>query len=145
MFIGAGACGTGGGIKVTTFVVLIAVIAAFIRRRLEPTIFSERIGKHTLIKALSVTVMAVVSIFLGIFCLSLTEKADFLPLVFEVVSAISTVGLSLGLTETLSPHGRFVIMMLMFIGRLCPLATIYLVGTSRSYADRDRQTTIQIG
>lgn len=128
MFIGAGANGTGGGIKITTLFVLAASTWANIRGRRTPTLFTQRIDTPILLKALAVTVMATIGIFMGTLALSMTEDASLLAIVFEITSALGTVGLTRGLTADLSGWGQAIIITTMFIGRLCPLTVAYLVG-----------------
>lgn len=145
MFIGAGANGTGSGIKVTTLFVLLAATWAYIRGRTTPTLFSRRIDTTVLIKALAVTVMAVLGIFMGTLALSMTEDADLLTIAFEATSALGTVGLTRGLTAELSGPGEAIIMVLMFVGRLCPLTVAYLVGSAFLSFEKKAEDEVQIG
>lgn len=145
MFVGAGANSTASGIKVTTLFVLLAATWTFIRRRHEPTLFSQAIDTTTLLKALAVTVMAVLGIFMGTLALSITEDADFLSIAFEATSALGTVGLTRGLTTELTGWGQMVIMIMMFVGRVCPLAVAYLVGSAFAFSQDSRRSELQIG
>ncbi|WP_280554048.1 potassium transporter TrkG [Halomonas sp. 25-S5] len=142
MFVGAGANGTGSGIKVTTLFVLLAATWTYIRRRRVPTLFSQVIDTTTLLKALSVTVMAVIGIFIGTLALSISEDADLLTVAFEATSALGTVGLSRGLTPELSGWGQAIIMAMMFVGRVCPLMVAHLVGSAFGTSQKDE---LQIG
>lgn len=145
MFIGAGANGTGSGIKVTTLFVLLAATWAYIRRRSTPTLFAQRIETTTLLQALAISVMAVLGIFMGTLALSMTEGADLLTVAFEATSALSTVGLTRGLTMELSDPGQAIVMAMMFIGRLCPLTVAYLVGAAFAGAGRRAQAQLYLG
>lgn len=145
MFIGAGANGTGSGIKVATLFVLLAATWTYIRRRREPTLFSHAIDTTTLLKALAVTVMAVLGIFMGTLALSITEDADLLTVAFEAMSALGTVGLTRGLTTELSGPGQVIIMMMMFVGRVCPLTVAYLVGSAFASSRDAMKAELQIG
>jgi trk system potassium uptake protein TrkH len=145
MFIGAGASGTGSGIKVATLFVLLATTWTYIRRRCEPTLFSHAIATTTLLKALAVTVMAVLGIFMGTLSLSITEDADLLTVAFEATSALGTVDLTRGLTTELSGWGQVIVMMLMFVGRVCPLTVAYLVGSAFASSRNSMQSELQIG
>lgn len=136
MFIGAGPNSTGSGIKVTTLVVLAAATWCYIRGRCRPTVLQHPISGVVLLQALAVSFMALLGIFLGTLALSITEQADLLAVAFESVSAIGTVGLSRGLTADLSGWGQVVVMMMMFLGRLCPLTVAYLVGSGFTGAPR---------
>lgn len=145
MFIGAGANGTGSGIKMATLFVLLAATWAYLRQRRTPTLFSQPVSTTTLLKALAVAVMAVIGIFMGTLALSMTEDADLLAVAFEATSAIGTVGLTRGLTAELSDGGQVIIMALMFVGRLCPLTVAYLVGSAFAAADKSAPAELEIG
>lgn len=145
MFIGAGANGTGSGIKMATLFVLLAATWAYLRQRRTPTLFSQPVSTTTLLKALAVAVMAVIGIFMGTLALSMTEDADLLAVAFEATSAIGTVGLSRGLTAVLSDGGQMIIMALMFVGRLCPLTVAYLVGSAFAASDKSARAELEIG
>lgn len=136
MFIGGGSAGTAGGIKVTTFVILFAIVLSEVLGRRDAGLYNRRFGSEVERQALSVTVLAAVLIFAAaIFITSITN----LPLediLFECISAFSTVGLSTGITADLPPAGQLVIIMLMFVGRVgtITVATALAVGrTPRSY------------
>lgn len=145
MFVGAGANGTGSGIKVATLFVLLAATWAYLRQRRQPMLFSQAIDTTTLLKALAVTVMAILGIFLGTLALSITENADLLTVAFEATSALGTVGLTRGLTTELSGEGQLVIMVMMFVGRVCPLTVAYLVGSAFASSRDSMKEELQIG
>ena len=125
MFIGAGSGSTGGGIKLTTFIVLLVATRTFLRQQRNPVLFGRSIDASMILRALAVTVMALFCVILGTFILMLTENRPFLDLAFEVVSAASTTGLSRNVTPTLSMSGQCVIMLLMLIGRVGPLTLAF--------------------
>ena len=118
MFIGGGSAGTAGGIKITTFVVLLAVVASEVRHRRDAEIFGRRFGSGVERQALTVTVAASLLIALAsMYILAITE----LPMeavLFETISAFSTVGLSTGITADLPPSALAVLAFLMFVGRV---------------------------
>lgn len=118
MFIGAAPGSTGGGIKITTFVVLLAGIGAIIRGREDAVIFRHRIAARELYRAITVTLMGVIVIVAATMLLTTVEDGHFLVLLFEAVSAFGTVGFSLGATLELSDYGKGIIIALMFMGRL---------------------------
>lgn len=119
MFIGASPVGTGGGIKTTTFFVLLFAAISFVRYGGEPTVFKRRIGFPIVLKALAVTFLGVQLVALAFTLLAVTEVGrDMEHLVFEAVSAFATVGLSMNLTPKLSDAGRVIIIVLMFLGRV---------------------------
>ena len=125
MFIGASPASTGGGIKTSTFGTLLLAIRATVQGESEPQVFGRRIPRGTVQRALAITLMAG-ALVLGITTiLLLTEGSHLLETLFEVTSAFGTVGLSTGLTPRLSPEGRLLISLTMFIGRVGPLTLAY--------------------
>lgn len=146
MFIGGGSLSTAGGIKLGTFVVLLLATRAFLRRQDEVRIFNRSIGQTQVMKALAVTSITMMMIFLGIFLISAIERdADFLDVAFEVVSAVCTVGLSRGLTAELSPISQLLLIFMMFAGRLGPLTLAYFIATPNKSRIKYSNTHIQIG
>jgi trk system potassium uptake protein TrkH len=126
MMIGGSPGSTCGGLKTTTFA-LIGLLAWSRLQSQETTSFAGRsVPDETIQRAVGLVVVAVAVVAIGVFALAATESANnspaiFLRRVFEVVSAFNTVGLSMGLTAELSPMGRVVITILMFLGRVGPL------------------------
>jgi trk system potassium uptake protein TrkH len=118
MFIGGGSAGTAGGIKVTTFLVLGAVVLAEIRGSPDTTVFRRRISSDVQRLALTVVLLGVaVLAFATLALLSLTA----LPMhevIFEAISAFATVGLSTGITAQLPAAGQCILIVLMFVGRV---------------------------
>jgi trk system potassium uptake protein len=125
MFIGASSGSTGGGIKVTTFAIIILAFWAVVTNRDNVNLFRRRISWELVNKSLSIVVAAMSFIFLVFFLLTFTEKADMSRLLFETISAFGTVGLSANFTPDLSPFGRILITIMMFIGRLGPLTMAF--------------------
>jgi trk system potassium uptake protein TrkH len=128
MFIGASPGSTGGGIKTTTFAVLVGAVLAMIRGKEDVVLFRFRLAKERVYKAVTVTLFCIGIVMLGTMVLATTEDAAFLKILFEVTSAFGTVGLSMGLTSELSFTGKLTIIFLMFIGRLGPLTLTYALG-----------------
>ena len=118
MFIGGGSAGTAGGIKITTFAVLLAVVLSEVLRRRDAGAFGKRFGHAVERQALTVIVLAGTLIFAATTYLSIITPLAFEDLLFEAVSAFSTVGLSTGVTAELPPAGQLVLIALMFIGRV---------------------------
>lgn len=127
MFIGANPGSTGGGVKTTTIFVIFIAMATVVSGK-KPTVFKRRIPQESITKALTVFVMAIVVILLATFGIMLIEGNRFstLDILFEVVSAAATVGLSRSLTPFLHIASKVLIMIVMFIGRLGPLTIVTL-------------------
>ena len=124
MFIGASSGSTGGGIKTSTFSVL---IMGFLKRKERKNNYGKSFLTQVLVrKATTILLYSLVVIGIGTFVLVLTEPDKaFTELLFEEISAFGTVGLSTGITSDLTPIGKSVIMVSMFIGRIGPLALAY--------------------
>ncbi len=131
MFIGAAPNSTASGIKLSTFVVLIATTRAFLQGNRHVTVFRRSVRRETIVKALALTTIAMATIFIGVFALSVLVRGDFLDLAFEVVSAFGTVGLSRGATDDLGSAGQLVIMVIMLVGRVGPLTLGYILAVRR--------------
>ncbi|MGF3105161.1 TrkH family potassium uptake protein [Rossellomorea sp. DUT-2] len=126
MFIGAGSASTGGGIKLTTFVVISLSVFAFLKEKREIRIFRRTIDQNYIFKALAVSMISVLLVFTALFFLDMTERnASFLAILFEVVSAFGTVGLSMGITGSLTAIGKWIIIIVMFVGKLGPLTLAF--------------------
>jgi trk system potassium uptake protein len=128
MFIGASSGSTGGGIKVTTFAILILTLWAVISNKEEINLFKRRIPSSLVFRALSIAVSGMIFIFVIFFLLTITEQGVGMHLIaFETVSAFGTVGMSAGLTPDLSPWGKILITIMMFIGRVGPLTMAFAI------------------
>lgn len=124
MFIGGASGSTAGGIKVNTFGMLIATILSTVRGNEQAGAFGRRFTTQQIYRALTLVIFSMTIIAVFVFILSITEKFTFLQLLFETVSAFGTVGLSTGITPELSIPGKVLISLMMFIGRVGPLALI---------------------
>lgn len=128
MFIGAGSGSTAGGIKVTTFMVLISAVWSQIRGKTDVVLFRRRIVTETILKSMTIASCGIIIVVMVTIILSITEPGhEFLMYLFEATSAFGTVGLSMGLTTDLSPIGRIVIICTMFVGRLGPLTLAFAI------------------
>jgi trk system potassium uptake protein TrkH len=121
MFIGASPGSTGGGIKTTTLSVLLLSLSSTLRGKEEITALRRTIQSGVVSKALALLVSGLLVVAFFFLLLLATESHSFLPLLFETVSAFGTVGLSTGLTPSLTPVGKILILLLMYIGRIGPL------------------------
>jgi trk system potassium uptake protein len=121
MFIGGGSAGTAGGIKVTTFAVLLFIVIAEIRGDGVVNVFGKRLSRAVHRQAISVVILAVGVIVAGTVVIMIETGLPLGPVLFESVSAFSTVGLSTGITTNLPILSQLILCLLMFIGRLGPI------------------------
>lgn len=129
MLIGGGPTSTAGGIKVTTFVVMLIATFAFFRRQSQLQVFGRSISLNQVLKVMALVAISVLLVFIGVFLLTATHDGHFLDISFEVASAFGTVGLSRGYTGDLSHFGRAVIVAIMFLGRVGPLTLGFFLAT----------------
>jgi trk system potassium uptake protein TrkH len=127
MFIGASPGGTGGGIKTTTFAILVLWVVSAIKNKESTEVLNRRINPETLQKALLMFFLSVITIILATFILSIFETFSLQKIVFEVCSAFGTVGLTTGITPYLTLGSKITLALLMFIGRMTPLALLSLI------------------
>lgn len=131
MFIGGGSGSTASGIKLSTFLVLLASTRAFLRSDERPVIFGRSLHSSIIIKSMSITIISLFCVITTTFLLTISERHPFLDIAFESVSAFGTVGLSRGITSSLSLSGQAVIMLLMLIGRVGPLTLAFTLANRR--------------
>jgi trk system potassium uptake protein TrkH len=119
MFIGAGPQGTAGGIKIPTFVTLLAYIRASFRGRPKVVIFNYTVSKISVGNAVKLYVLSSSFIFTTIILLTLIEdRSSIMQLIFETASAFGTVGLSTGITFGLASASKLILIITMFVGRV---------------------------
>ncbi|MCK1810100.1 MULTISPECIES: TrkH family potassium uptake protein [unclassified Micromonospora] len=122
MFIGGGSASTAGGIKVSTFFLLGFAIWAELRGELDTTVGRRRVAAASQRQALTVALLSVALVAGGtVGLIGLTSHVSFSAALFEVTSAFSTTGLTVGVSGQLSPPGQYVLIALMYIGRVGPL------------------------
>ena len=147
MFIGGGSGSTAGGIKVSTFAVLMITALSQLKGKEDVVLFKRRIVIENILKALTVAMSGIMLVVMVTFLLSITEKGHaFILYLFEATSAFGTVGLSMGLTPELSPLGRILIILTMFVGRLGPLTLGFAITKRRKQeAYRHPRGNIMVG
>lgn len=146
MSVGAAPGSTAGGLKITTAAIVGANLRAIATGAQEPRLFDRELSRHTVRRAFMVLTSWIVASVVAVELLLITERGDPLALTFEAVSALGTVGLSVGVTPTLSAAGRLVVILLMFLGRLGPLAVAYgFVPPARERGVRYPEATVQVG
>ena len=128
MFIGASPGSTGGGIKTTTFGLIVVTAFNKIKNKKDIEFYKRRVDYEVVFKALTIILLALMIVLLMTFILTITEDGQFLEILFEVVSAFGTVGLSTGITGELTSIGRVLIIITMFLGRVGPLTLALALG-----------------
>jgi trk system potassium uptake protein TrkH len=124
MFIGGSPGGTAGGIKTVTAAMVVMAVAAILRRRADVEMFGRSISATIVRKALAVMLLFFVVLLASSLALSITERSSgftMMQIMFEAGSALGTVGLSTGITSSLTTAGKLIIIALMLFGRLGPL------------------------
>ncbi len=127
MWIGASPISTGGGIKTTTITIALNHILNLLRGNRNVNMFNRRIDEETIIRAYSNVLLSLMTIFIGIFLLTIFEKHDFIKVCFEVVSAYGTVGLSLGITSELTYISKIILSLIMLTGRIGVLSMLLAI------------------
>lgn len=131
MFIGASPASTGGGIKTTTLAALVITVKSFISGKADIEVFERRISSSIVTKAVGIFFIAVALVVFGTLALSITDEGfTLVECGFEIVSAIATVGLSIGGSPNLTMMGKVIVMIAMFIGRVGSL-TIFVALLSK--------------
>ncbi|NLK50822.1 MAG: potassium transporter Trk [Candidatus Cloacimonetes bacterium] len=131
MFIGASPGSTGGGVKTTTFAVLVLSITSLLKGKKDLVIFNRKISAANIRQATSLVVLSAAIIFVITVIMLMIEPFSFHKMIFETVSAFGTVGLSMGITPLLGTAGRLFITLLMYVGRIGPLTMIYAFAIKR--------------
>ena len=141
MLIGGSPGSTAGGMKTTTIAVLLATALSTFLRKEHTQFFGRRIDDSVVKNAAAILLMYLVLFLAGGLMISIAEDLPMLACLFEAASAVGTVGLSLGLTPGLGLPSRFILILLMFFGRVGGLTLIYaaLSGTRRGTAQLPKE------
>lgn len=118
MFVGGGSAGTAGGVKVGTFFILLLLVWAEIKGRRDTEVFGRRVSHSVQREAITVLVLGSACVTIGTFILLATTSVPTDQVIFEVISAFATVGLSTGITADLPPIAQITLTALMIIGRV---------------------------
>ena len=122
MFIGGSPVGTAGGVKTVTAFLVFMNAVSYIKGRKENLVFNKRITEELMRKAAAIVFVSFMSVFLMTFLLMVTGGINLTDSLYEVVSALATVGLSRGLTPLLNTAGRLIIIVSMYLGRIGPIS-----------------------
>ncbi len=125
MFIGASPGSTGGGIKTTTFAIMILSIISIITGKSNVSAYKRKISVHGIKEAISLIGISIGFLMLLLFALFIVSDGSFQEIIFEAFSAFGTVGLSMGFTNSLNFAGKIIIILLMYLGRIGPLTILY--------------------
>jgi len=130
MFIGASPGGTGGGIKTTTFATITLTGFYSFRGQRNISLFKRKIPQGIILRALTLTLTALLLILSASITIMLIEKESFIKIIFEVTSAFATVGLTTGITQGLTVASKYILIICMFIGRV-GISSLSLIIASR--------------
>lgn len=131
MLVGGASGSTAGGVKLSTVGIIVAAVLSAVRGQEDPVVFGRRVGTPLVFRAMAVVVLMVLAHFVVTLLLAVTEDLarpgdfSFIALMFEAMSALATVGLSTGITPSLSTAGKLIVCAAMFFGRLGPLTAAY--------------------
>lgn len=145
MLIGGAPGSTAGGMKVTTILVLLATSASTFKDRDETTLLRRTVSNDVVKKAASLFMMYVFLFLVSGMIISYVEKTEILTCLFETASAIGTVGLSMGITSTLSAPSKIILMFLMYFGRVGGLTVIFAAVTFNPVHGRYPVEEISVG
>ncbi len=131
MFIGGSPSGTAGGIKTTTFLIIASTVLSMLKKKDSTQLLHRKIGENTVRRALAIFMVSLSVTVISLALLTALNPGDFLDSLFEVVSAIGTVGLSRGYTEQLNTAGKLIITVTMYLGRIGPVSLSMFFNSSR--------------
>lgn len=136
MFIGGSPGSTAGGLKTATFGLIILTVISVIKGREDTEAFGRRFSRGLVYKAFTIFFVLIGLVIVATMILSITEnKESLLDLLYEVTSAIATVGITTGVTQRLSSAGKVIILILMYVGRVGPLTVALSITSKRKKAD----------
>lgn len=137
MFIGGSPGSTACGIKVTTFAVMMMTIATVFRKKKSVEFFGRRVDDSTVRNACCITTLYLVVVIVSAMVITGVDGLELTPVVFELVSAISSTGLSMGITTSLSDLSIFIVIVIMFFGRIGGIS--FIISLSNNYASNKSQ------
>lgn len=138
MFIGGSSVGTAGGVKTATVATLLLAAGTAVSGKEEVTCFHRRISEKTVIKALSIVLISFAVSLTAVIAMLAAEAGDPLDILYEVYSALGTVGLSRNYTGTVGTAGKIILCICMFLGRIGPISMVI------AFTRRDRQLPVRL-
>lgn len=145
MFIGGGSLSTASGIKLGTFIVLLAAVFSYLRHREEVVLMHRTVAPETVQKSLALVLISLSLYIFGLLFITIFDNFSLKSMMFEVMSAITTTGMSFGITGALSTPSKCMLIILMFAGRLGPLTLVYSLATRRRSRIRYPEGHFQVG
>jgi trk system potassium uptake protein TrkH len=145
MFIGGASTSTAGGIKVGALMVAVIAVLSGLRGRPAATVFGREIPQTVVLRALTIIGLGIATHALGSWLLAYLEGGEFVPMLFESMSALANTGWTQDVTATLSTPGALLVTLLMFVGRLGPLAIVFSIPDRAKQRYRLPAGTLRIG
>ena len=136
MLIGGAPGSTAGGMKITTVTILFLTMLAFFKREKAPAVFKRRITSEAIYGAVAIFMLDIILAVFGAMFIAKIEHTAFLKALFESASAVGTVGLSMGITPTLSIYSKIILIILMYTGRVGGLTLVFAAVTRKSLGNR---------
>lgn len=127
MIIGASPASTGGGVKTSTAFLTLLAIYLVLKGKFDFIIFKRKVPVETILRAFSIVLLYLFVLFFATTLILVTHRLNLLEVVFEVASAMGTVGLSLGVTRELTEVGKIIIILCMFLGRIGPASLLIIM------------------
>ena len=129
MFIGGASGSTAGGVKIATFGILVAAVTQISSGKSEILIFKRVISKDTVLKAMTVVVFAMILILVSTFIIATIDGTGFMLALYESAASVTTSGITMSLTPSLSTASHILLMLMMFLGRIGILTFTYSIST----------------
>ena len=146
MFFGGNPLGTAGGVKTTTLYIIVLAMVCYLTGR-KVTSFHRRYSSGVIVKAMSLVILAITTVFISFIVIYAFEgnldmtgytSSKSAAILYEVFSAFGTVGVSTGITPSLSAGSKIMICILMFIGRLGPITFFQLIGSKLQFDEKSK-------
>lgn len=138
MFIGGSSVGTAGGVKVTTVAVVALSVAATVRGNNDVTCYGRRISNQIVRKSIAIIFISFLASMVAIICMCILENGESVDIIFEIYSALGTVGLSRDYTATIGLAGKIILCICMFLGRIGPITMVI------AFTMRDTKTALRL-
>ncbi|PXV91726.1 trk system potassium uptake protein TrkH [Lachnotalea glycerini] len=132
MFIGGSPAGTAGGMKTTTIAMIILTTISYVKSRNDTEVYKRKIASDNVRMGLVVVTLGIIVLLTSVTLMCAVEDAPFIDIIYELTSALGTVGLSRSLTPTLSTLGKIIVIVVMYIGRIGPITLVVALANRRN-------------